>query len=98
MGRARYAMRLLAEIEGVKAPVFNSVHFKEFTVNFDEAGKTVREVHEGLLQRQVHGGKDIVREFPELGETALYCVTEIHSKKEIDRLAQALEEVLREGS
>lgn len=97
MGRARYAMQLLAEIEGVKAPVFKSVHFKEFTVNLDEAGKTVREVHEGLLQRQVHGGKDITREFPELGETALYCVTEIHSKEEIDRLAQALEEVLREG-
>ena len=98
MGRARYAMQLLAEIEGVKAPAFKSVHFKEFTVNLDEAGKTVREVHEGLLQRQVHGGKDITREFPELGETALYCVTEIHSKEEIDRLAQALDEVLREGS
>ncbi|MFQ6081670.1 MAG: aminomethyl-transferring glycine dehydrogenase subunit GcvPA, partial [Candidatus Bathyarchaeia archaeon] len=64
MSRARYAMQLLAEIEGVKAPVFKSVHFKEFTVNLDEAGKTVREVHEGLLQRQVHGGKDITGEFP----------------------------------
>lgn len=98
MARARYAMQLLAEIEGVRVPMFKSVHFKEFTVNLDEAKKTIRQVHEGLLQRQVHGGKDITREFPELGETALYCVTEIHSKEEIDRLAKALEEVLQEGS
>jgi len=96
MTKARYAMQLLAKIGGMRVPLFKSVHFKEFTVNFDETGKSVREVHEGLLQHEVHGGRDITREFPELGETALYCITEIHSKEEIDRLAQALEEVLRE--
>jgi glycine dehydrogenase subunit 1 len=35
MYRANYAMRLLSKINGVKAPIFKSVHFKEFTVNFD---------------------------------------------------------------
>ncbi len=98
MTKAHYAMRLLAEIEGVKAPVFNSVHFKEFTVKLDEAGKTVQEVHSELLQHKVNGGKDITREFPELGETSLYCVTEIHSKEEIDHLAQAMSAILREAS
>ena len=98
MYRARYAMQLLDKIEGVKAPVFKSVHFKEFTVNFDETEKTVREVNERLLQHQVHGGKDLTKEFPELGETALYCVTETHSKEDIDRLARTLEEILKEES
>jgi len=93
MYKANYTMHLLSGIKGLKAPVFNSAHLKEFTVNFDEAGLSVKEAHEKLLQRQIHGGKDISKEFPELGETALYCVTEIHSKGEIDRLAEALEEI-----
>jgi glycine dehydrogenase subunit 1 len=95
--KANYAMRQLSKIDGVKAPVFKSAHFKEFTVNFDEAGLNVKRVHEKLLQRQIHGGKDISKEFPELGETALYCVTEIHSKTEIDSLVKALSEILAGG-
>ncbi len=94
MSKAQYAMHLLSEIEGIKTPVFKSAHFKEFTVNFDETKKPVRDVHKGLLQRQIHGGKDISNEFSELGETAIYCVTEINSKEDIDHLAIALEEIL----
>jgi len=94
MYKTNYAMHLLSKIEGVKAPVFNSAHFKDFTVNFDGAGLSVKEVHEKLLEHGIHGGKDISREFSELGKTALYCVTEIHLKGEIERLTAALEEIL----
>ena len=94
MYKTNYAMHLLSKIEGVKAPVFNSAHFKDFTVNFDEVGLSVKEVHEKLLEHGIHGGKDISREFSELGKTALYCVTEIHLKGEIERLTAALEEIL----
>jgi len=98
MSKARYAMQLLSEIRGVRAPVFESPHFKEFTVNLDRAGRNVKSVNQALLKRhQVHGGKDISREFPELGETALYCVTEVHSEEEIERLANALKSVLGRG-
>ena len=94
MTKAYYAMQQLAKIEGVKTPVFDSPHFKEFTVNFDEAKRDVQKVHEDMLLYGVHGGKSIAKEFPELGETALYCATEIHSKHDIDRLARVLSEVL----
>jgi glycine dehydrogenase subunit 1 len=94
MYKANYAMRLLSEIKGVKAPVFESIHFKEFTVNFDETELSVKEAHKKLLQHRIQGGKDVSKEFPELGETALYCVTEIHSKEEIECLADALKEAL----
>jgi glycine dehydrogenase subunit 1 len=94
MYKANYALHLLSEIDGVKAPVFKSAHFKEFTVNFDKAETSVKEVHKKLLQREIHGGKDISKEFPKLGQTALYCVTEIHSREEIERLAEALDEIL----
>lgn len=95
MYKANYAIRLLSKIDGVKAPVFKSAHFKEFTVNFDGAKSQVEEVNRKLLlEHQIHGGKNLSKEFPELGETALYCVTEIHSKEEIERLAEALEKIL----
>jgi len=90
--RAHYAMRRIGELPGVKAPIFSSYHFKEFTVSFED--KTVGEVHRELLSRGIHGGKSLVEEFPELGETALYCVTELHTKEDIDLLVSALEEVL----
>ena len=94
MYKANYAMRLISEIDGVKAPIFKSAHFKEFTVNFDGAGLSVKEVHKKLLQHKIHGGKDISKEVPKLGQTAIYCVTEVHSKEEIERLAEVLKEVL----
>jgi glycine dehydrogenase subunit 1 len=94
MYKANYALHLLSEINGITAPVFKSAHFKEFTVNFDKAETSVKEVHKRLLQRKIHGGKDISKEFPELGQTVLYCVTEIHSRDEIERLAEALAEIL----
>ena len=93
--RSHYAMKRLSEIEGITTPIFQSSHFKEFTVNFEERG--VQEVHNKLLEHNVHGGKDISTEFPEFGRTGLYCVTETHSQKDIDNLVEALEEILREG-
>jgi len=92
--RSHYAMRRLSEIRGVKVPMFNSPHFEEFTVNFDGKAKDVQTVNKTLLRHGIQGGKNITKEFPELGNTALYCVTEVHSEEEIDRLAGALEEAV----
>lgn len=94
MSRARYAMMRMQELEGVEAPVFQSPHFQEFVVNFDGVGKTVAEINQALLGRRIFGGKDLTREFPDLGQSALYCVTEIHTKDDIDRLASAVREVV----
>ncbi len=95
MARSQYAMKQLSKIKGVKAPVFKSPHFKEFTVNIDGTGKKVATMHKRLLTKYgVHGGQNVSREFPELGQTALYCVTEVHSKEDIDRLAQGLGDIL----
>jgi len=94
MSRSRYAMMQIAKVEGVKAPVFQSPHFKEFVVNFDGTGETVAEINKALLTRGIFGGKDLTREFPELGHSALYCVTEVHTKDDIDRLVNALKEVV----
>lgn len=97
MTRAHYAMHKLNQIQGIKAPIFKAHHFKEFTVNFDKTGKKVKSIHQTLLKRhQIHGGKDISTEFHELGQTALYCVTEVHSKETIDQLSEGLKAILRQ--
>jgi glycine dehydrogenase subunit 1 len=93
MQRSHYAMKRLSEIRGIKAPLFNSTHFEEFTVNFGR--KTIRNINQVLLRHGIQGGLDLSREFPELGNTALYCVTEIHTQKDIDRLAAVLKEAVR---
>lgn len=95
MLRSHYAMLQISKVEGVKCPVFKSSHFKEFVVNFDGTGKTVAEINKALLKRKIFGGKDLKKEFPELGNSALYCITEILTKYEIDRLVNTLEEVVK---
>jgi glycine dehydrogenase subunit 1 len=94
MARARYAMLQLDRIAGVRAPLFRAPHFKEFVVNFDGTGRTVGEINAALLEREIMGGKDLTGEFPELGQSALYCVTEVHTQDDIDRLVRALKEVV----
>ncbi len=95
LSKTLYAMTKLSRIDGVEAPVFRSPHFKEFTVNFDEAEVSVKEVNDRLLLMGIQGGKDISKEYAELGQTALYCVTETHSKEDIDRLGNAIESMIR---
>jgi glycine dehydrogenase subunit 1 len=94
MQRSHYAMLQMSRIKGVKSPAFQSTHFKEFVVNFDGTGKTVAEINKALLRHKIFGGKDLTKEFPELGNSALYCITEVHTKDDIDRLVNALKEVV----
>jgi len=91
--KSHYAAEKLGEIKDieVKFPGF----FKEFPLNIDATGKKVSQVNKTLLKRSIFGGKDISREFPELGQSALTCVTEIHSKVDIDRFATELEAILK---
>jgi len=90
--KATYAAKRLGQVKGVKT-LFSTPHFKEFVVNFDGTGKTVKEINKALLDHRVHGGKDLSADFPNLGQSALYCVTEIHSKKDIDYLADSIAKV-----
>jgi glycine dehydrogenase subunit 1 len=95
MKNAYYAMKRLSEIPGLKVPVFPSPHFEEFTVDFDGTGKSVRDLNRALLKHGIQGGRDVSSEFPELGNTAVYCVTEMHSKEDIDKLASNLTELVK---
>jgi glycine dehydrogenase subunit 1 len=95
MQKSQYAVKRLSEIEGISAPFFQSAHFKEFVVDFTASGKRVAQINQALLEKGFFGGKDLCADFPQLGNSALYCVTEIHTKEDIDGLVQALSDILK---
>ncbi|MBP1704328.1 MAG: Glycine dehydrogenase (decarboxylating) [Chloroflexi bacterium] len=95
MARTAYAMARLGELPGVRLPFAGSHHVKEFVVDFGPGGRSVAQVNRALLRRGILGGADVSREFPELGQAALFAVTEVRTQAEIDRLVETLAEVLR---
>jgi len=95
--RSHYAAKKLDGIEGIASPRYSSQFFKEFVVDFNGTRRSVAEINASLRSMGIFGGKDLSGEFPELGQCALYCVTEIHSRSHIDRLVQGLEKVLGIG-
>jgi glycine dehydrogenase subunit 1 len=94
MARARYAMVQLDRVPGIRAPGIGAAHFGEFVVDFNGTGRTVAEVNRALLARGILGGKNLSWEFPALGQSALYSVTEVHTQADLDHLAAAVAEVV----
>ena len=94
ISKTRLLIEKLSRINGVRVPFFEAYHFKEFTINFDESSKSLQEVNRRLLEKGIIGGKELISEFPELGQTSLYCVTEMHTSREIEYLYESLREVL----
>ncbi len=91
--RVQYTKNELSKIKGVKI-AHDGYHFKEFVVDFSGTGKSVDEINEKLREYKIFGGHSLANEFPELGQSALYCVTEIHTKEDIDKLISSLKAIL----
>ena len=90
--KSHYAAKKLNEVDGIEIRFKD--FFKEFPVNFDGTNLNVSEINQGLMSYKIFGGKDISKEFPELGQNGLFCFTELHTKKNIKRLVETLKEVL----
>lgn len=93
--RLQYLIRRLKALPGVRIPFERSPHFQEFVVDFNASNKTVAQINRALLEQGIFGGKDLSTEFPELGQSALYCVSEVHTQADLDKLVDGLWEVLR---
>jgi glycine dehydrogenase subunit 1 len=92
--RVQYAIRSLSAIAGVGIRFPGSAHFREVVVDFSQSGRSVSEINRLLLERGIFGGCDLGRAFPQFKDHAIYCVTEVHTKEDIDALARNLTEVL----
>jgi glycine dehydrogenase subunit 1 len=90
MQRSQYASKRLGEVPGVRSPALAAPFFKEFVIDLDGTGRTVAEINSALAAAGIHGPLDLSRTFGALGQSALVCVTEVHTQEDIDRLADAL--------
>jgi len=91
MANAKELARRINEVPGFKAPYFSSSHFNDFVVGYDMETDVV---HRHLLSKGVHGGKRLDEWFPELGPSALFGVTEMHSGQAMDSLVSALRSIM----
>jgi glycine dehydrogenase subunit 1 len=92
--RGHYAAQRIGAIPGIEIRS-GGAFFKEFVVDFGATGKTVAEINVALRDWAIFGGRDLSGSFPDLGQSALYAVTEVHALEDIDRLVEALTEVTR---
>jgi glycine dehydrogenase subunit 1 len=88
--KAAYAADRLGAVPGVKKR-FTGPIFNEFVVGFPKPWPAV---DAGLRKKGFIGGFGLETAYPELGNSALVCVTELRTRDQIDGLAQALREVL----
>lgn len=93
--KTAYLKKRLNNIDGVAAAQYCSANFREFVVDFSATGKSVAEINKILWGKGIFGGKDISGLYPELKNSALYCITEIHGKAEVDHLINSLTEIIK---
>lgn len=93
--KSNYAAQQLNQIDGVTAPAIGGAIWRDFVVRFDSC--TAQDIHAGLLSRGIHGGTILTNEFPELGESMLFSVTELHSKDHIDEMVNAVSDIVKGG-
>jgi glycine dehydrogenase subunit 1 len=81
----------LTKVTGVKL-CFSAPRFHEAVLLLD---RPVKPVLQALAGKNIVGGLDIGRDYPELGNALLVCATETKTSGDIDAYAQALGEIMR---
>ena len=92
ISNSHYAARRIAGVKGVRSPHFSGAFFKEFVVSYGRAKADA--VFKRLSRKGVLAGYPLRRSLGVGAEAGLYCVTEVHTRGDIESLAAALEEAL----
>ncbi len=91
LGRTYYTLERLPSIAGI-SPLFTSAtYFREIPIATPAAGD---EIVKSLLKEGIHIGPPLGMFFNRYRNSCLICVTELHTKKDIDRLISSLQEVV----
>ena len=92
LSNSHFAAKRLSRVKGVISPYFTGSFFKEFVVSYGKA--KAASVFRQMAKSDVMGGYPIDRSFGLGVEAASFCVTEVHTRTDIERLATTLEEAL----
>lgn len=92
ISNSHYAARRLSKVRGANSPHFRGAFFKEFVVSYERSRASA--VFRRLATKNVLAGYPVGKEVGQGAQAGLYCVTEVHTRDDIERLAAALEEAL----
>jgi len=84
LSKCEYAKKRLAEVGRLR---FSAPTFNEFVLTVKGEPESILA---RLLQQEIIGGLPLKRFYPEMEKEILVCLTEKHSKEDIERLARAL--------
>jgi glycine dehydrogenase subunit 1 len=90
LAKARFALEQLEKIRGVRR-AFSGPFFNEFAVEFP---RSVKMVNAELLRHKIIGPLPMGGYFSDLTKRGLFCVTETISRAEIERMAEAIRDIL----
>ena len=76
-------------LAGKLKPKFSGPFFNEFVVSAN--GCTPEQVNEALFKKKIIGGLPLERFYPELGNTMLFCATEMSRRESMDAVAEVIE-------
>jgi glycine dehydrogenase subunit 1 len=91
LSKAEYAKKVVSRVKGCSL-AFSSPTFNEFVIEIERDPEEVLKV---LTNDKILGGVSLGRFYPELNHHLLVTVTEMVTKEEIDRWADALERALK---
>jgi glycine dehydrogenase subunit 1 len=86
LAKAAYAVSVF-EKAGAKVLFKNSPRFNEFVVQTE---RDSRELNDTLIEKKIIGGFPLKKFYPELGNAAVWCATELNSKETIDAAAKGV--------
>lgn len=86
-------MSSLTAVDGVER-VFSGPFFHEAVFR---TRRPAREIMDGLAERGILGGHELARDYPELGEAILVCVTETRTQEDIESYARQIASLLSHG-
>ena len=91
--KSRICQKAICALDGYEL-LFDAPTFHEFAVKTPLA---VDVIASKLLEHKVIGGVNLQPLYPEFGEAMLFCVTEQHTKTDIDMLVNLLHTIERES-
>lgn len=86
--KAHYAYDKMIEL-GLK-PRFKSVFYNEFVFEF----QNIQDVNRTLLNNGIIGGLDLDKYYGSMENCIMFCVTDMHSMENIDKLINVLKEII----
>ena len=92
VSNSHHAARRLSKVRGLNSPHFSGSFFKEFVVSYEKA--KAESVFHRLAEKGVLGGAPVPKSMGLGKEAGSFCVTEVHTSEDIERLVGAMEGAL----